>query len=166
MRNEENKPKLLDNGVEALLRAAKKNHPKTCMDVSSAALRDLGCDNYNEGCVRSPRPALVDPSTAGPSTSGVLAASMPLEQRRCDNTVDTCSNPQYHCDFCTHAPPGSPTAPRSVCLPEGTEFGAPGRVTMTPRPRACRWNPTTVIMGADGVMRTPEELDDEVPGEM
>jgi len=33
---------------------------------------------------------------------------------------------------------------------------------MTTRTRACRWNPTTVIMGADGVMRTPEELDDEM----
>jgi hypothetical protein len=85
VRNEENKPKLLDNGVEALLRAAKRNHPKTCMDVSSAALRDLGCDNYNEGCVHSPRPALVGPSTAGPSTSGVLAASMTVEQRRCEH---------------------------------------------------------------------------------
>jgi hypothetical protein len=28
--------------------------------------------------------------------------------------------------------------------------------------RVCRWTPTTVIMGADGVMRTPEELDNEV----
>lgn len=74
VRNEENKPKLLDNGVEALLRAAKKNHPKTCMDVSSAALRDLGCENYNEGCVRSPRPAFVGPSNAGHSTTGLLAA--------------------------------------------------------------------------------------------
>ena len=61
MRNEENKPKLLDYGVEPLLRTAKRNHPKVCMDVSSACMRDLGCENYNEGCVGSvalPAPAL------------------------------------------------------------------------------------------------------------
>jgi hypothetical protein len=61
VRNEENKPKLLDYGVEPLLRTAKRNHPKVCMDVSSACMRDLGCENYNEGCVGSvalPAPAL------------------------------------------------------------------------------------------------------------
>ena len=72
VRNEENKPLLLNLGAEALLLAAKKNHFQDCVDVGSAALRDLGCDNYNEG-----------------------------------------------------------------------------------------WTPSTVIMGADGVMRTPEELDAE-----
>lgn len=28
---------------------AKSAHPKMCNDVGTAALRDLGCDNYNEG---------------------------------------------------------------------------------------------------------------------
>jgi len=36
-------------GFEPLLRDAKRRHPRECVDVGSAALRDLGCDNYNEG---------------------------------------------------------------------------------------------------------------------
>lgn len=72
VRNPENKAPILATNAEALLRLAKKNHPEECMDVSSAAMRDLGCDNYNEG-----------------------------------------------------------------------------------------WKPTTAVMGADGVVRTPEELGDE-----
>jgi hypothetical protein len=82
------------------------------------------------------------------------------------NTVDTATSLPLlgALRHCTHAPPASPAAHRSICLPAG------GRVWSS-RPcdddgRVCRWNPTTVIMGADGVMRTPEELDDEVPGEM
>jgi hypothetical protein len=34
-------------GAEPLLRAAKRAHPAACRDVGSAALRDLGLDNYN-----------------------------------------------------------------------------------------------------------------------
>ncbi len=48
VRNTENRPLFLDGGAEALLRAAKKAHPRNCTDVGSAALRDLGLDNYNE----------------------------------------------------------------------------------------------------------------------
>jgi hypothetical protein len=36
-------------GFEPLLRVAKRRHPRECVDVGSAALRDLGCENYNEG---------------------------------------------------------------------------------------------------------------------
>ena len=36
-------------GFEPLLRDAKRRHPRECVDVGSAALRDLGCENYNEG---------------------------------------------------------------------------------------------------------------------
>eukprot|EP00976_Prorocentrum_cordatum_P117863 1196374-Prorocentrum_minimum.AAC.2 len=70
VRNPENKPRILQSGAEALILAAKRDHSSLCIDVGSAALRDLGCENYNKG-----------------------------------------------------------------------------------------WKPTTVIMGADGVMRTPEELE-------
>ena len=76
VRTPENVPLILNNtDAEALLRLSKKNHPKECVDVASAAMRDLGCDNYNEG-----------------------------------------------------------------------------------------WRPTTAVMGADGVVRTPEELGDEPVG--
>ena len=76
VRNPENVPLILNNtDAEALLRLSKKMHPKECVDVASAAMRDLGCDNYNEG-----------------------------------------------------------------------------------------WKPTTAVMGADGVVRTPEELGDEPLG--
>jgi hypothetical protein len=37
----------LSAGAEPLLRAAKAAHPAVCRDVGSAALRDLGLDNYN-----------------------------------------------------------------------------------------------------------------------
>ena len=37
----------LARGAEPLLRAAKSTHPAACGDVGSAALRDLGLDNYN-----------------------------------------------------------------------------------------------------------------------
>ena len=76
VRNPENVPAvLLNTDAEALLRLSKKNHPRECVDVASAAMRDLGCENYNEG-----------------------------------------------------------------------------------------WTPTTAVMGADGVVRTPEELGDEPEG--
>ena len=39
---------LLAEGAEDLLRLAKRSHPEKCLDVGSAALRDLGCANYNE----------------------------------------------------------------------------------------------------------------------
>ncbi len=48
VRNPELRPVYLGQGAEALLRAAKKAHPKTCLDVGYAALRDLGLDKYNE----------------------------------------------------------------------------------------------------------------------
>lgn len=41
------RPLFLEKGAEVLLRAAKKAHPRSCTDVGSAALRDLGLDNYN-----------------------------------------------------------------------------------------------------------------------
>ncbi len=47
-RTPEYRPEFLTRGVETLLRQAKRAHPKNCTDVGSAALRDLGCDNYNE----------------------------------------------------------------------------------------------------------------------
>ena len=48
-RNPEVRPALLERGADALLRAAKRAHPAACADVGSAALRDLGAENYNEG---------------------------------------------------------------------------------------------------------------------
>ena len=48
-RNPDVRPALLERGADALLRAAKKAHPGACADVGSAALRDLGAENYNEG---------------------------------------------------------------------------------------------------------------------
>ncbi|GLC34380.1 hypothetical protein PLESTB_000734900 [Pleodorina starrii] len=47
-RNPELRPLFLERGAEALLRAAKAAHPASCRDVGSAALRDLGLDNYND----------------------------------------------------------------------------------------------------------------------
>ncbi|KXZ54662.1 hypothetical protein GPECTOR_4g728 [Gonium pectorale] len=47
-RNPELRPGLLERGLEPLLRAAKAAHPNSCKDVGSAALRDLGLDNYND----------------------------------------------------------------------------------------------------------------------
>lgn len=46
-RNLENRPILLKMGFQEALEDAKKTHPKACADVGSAALRDLGIDNYN-----------------------------------------------------------------------------------------------------------------------
>ncbi len=48
-RNPDVRPMLRERGAEPLLRAAKRAHPALCADVGSAALRDLGADNYNEG---------------------------------------------------------------------------------------------------------------------
>ena len=45
-RNTELRPLLLEKGAEAFLRRAKSAHPATCGDVGSAALRDLGFDDY------------------------------------------------------------------------------------------------------------------------
>lgn len=47
-RNTELRPPYLEKGAEALLRQAKAAHPGPCKDVGSAALRDLGLDNYND----------------------------------------------------------------------------------------------------------------------
>lgn len=48
VRNPELRAPFLAKDMEPLLRAAKAKHPKACKDVASAALRDLGLDNYNE----------------------------------------------------------------------------------------------------------------------
>lgn len=48
VRNPELRQPYLDKGAEALLRQAKKAFPSWCKDVGSAALRDLGLDNYND----------------------------------------------------------------------------------------------------------------------
>jgi hypothetical protein len=45
-RNQDLRGPLLERGVEALLRGAKTGFPSTCSDVASAALRDLGFDDY------------------------------------------------------------------------------------------------------------------------
>ncbi|PWA81988.1 Armadillo-like helical [Artemisia annua] len=45
-RNPENRTLLLGNGIEKIIRKAKENH-KSCKDAATAALRDLGLDNYN-----------------------------------------------------------------------------------------------------------------------
>ncbi|XP_024514840.1 armadillo repeat-containing protein 6 [Selaginella moellendorffii] len=45
-RNPENRALILERGLEKLIRAAKSRHA-SCKDASSAALRDLGLDNYN-----------------------------------------------------------------------------------------------------------------------
>jgi hypothetical protein len=47
VRNPELRPSFLDKGAETLLRGAKKAFPDQCRDVGSAALRDLGLDDYN-----------------------------------------------------------------------------------------------------------------------
>ena len=39
---------LLDLGAEEAIRDAKRNFPAACRDVGSAALRDLGCEGYND----------------------------------------------------------------------------------------------------------------------
>ncbi|KAK1439905.1 hypothetical protein QVD17_05730 [Tagetes erecta] len=45
-RNPENRPILLSNGIEKIIRNAKESH-KNCRDAAVAALRDLGLENYN-----------------------------------------------------------------------------------------------------------------------
>ncbi|KAL8238253.1 hypothetical protein R6Q59_019334 [Mikania micrantha] len=45
-RNPENRPILLSNGIEKIIRNAKESH-KSCRDAATAALRDLGLGNYN-----------------------------------------------------------------------------------------------------------------------
>lgn len=46
VRNPENRALLLNNGIEKIIRKAKENH-ESCKDAATAALRDLGLDNYN-----------------------------------------------------------------------------------------------------------------------
>ncbi|CAM6129689.1 unnamed protein product [Calypogeia fissa] len=46
VRNLENRPIILEKGLEKLIRQAKANHV-ICRDAASAALRDLGFDDYN-----------------------------------------------------------------------------------------------------------------------
>lgn len=46
VRNPENRSLLLSNGVERIIRKAKEIH-ESCEDAATAALRDLGVDNYN-----------------------------------------------------------------------------------------------------------------------
>jgi hypothetical protein len=48
VRNTELRPAVLGKGVEPLLRQAKTRYPAACQDVGSAALRDLGLENYND----------------------------------------------------------------------------------------------------------------------
>jgi hypothetical protein len=47
VRNPELRPGFLEAGAEDLLRSVKLLFPGSCKDVASAALRDLGLDNYN-----------------------------------------------------------------------------------------------------------------------
>jgi hypothetical protein len=47
VRNPELRPAFLAAGAEELLRSVKVLFPSSCKDVGSAALRDLGLDNYN-----------------------------------------------------------------------------------------------------------------------
>jgi hypothetical protein len=42
------RPELLERGAEAAVRRARAAWPEACGDVGSAALRDLGLDNYND----------------------------------------------------------------------------------------------------------------------
>ena len=63
VRNQELRGQMLATTVEQSLRLAKKNHPSFCMDVATAALRDLGCPNYNEG---------YNPTTAVMGADGVV----------------------------------------------------------------------------------------------
>ena len=63
VRNPELRAAALATTAEASLRSAKKNHPAAGADVATAALRDLGCDNYNEG---------YNPTTAVMGADGVV----------------------------------------------------------------------------------------------
>lgn len=49
VRNPELRPLLMERGLEDLVRQAKSAHPKQCGDVGAAALRDMGCEKYNDG---------------------------------------------------------------------------------------------------------------------
>ncbi|GLJ48430.1 hypothetical protein SUGI_1022200 [Cryptomeria japonica] len=46
VRNPENRPIILEKGLEKLIRIAKTNH-ESCKDAAASALRDLGLDDYN-----------------------------------------------------------------------------------------------------------------------
>lgn len=46
VRNPENRPIILEKGLENLIRNAKANH-ESCKDAATSALRDLGLDDYN-----------------------------------------------------------------------------------------------------------------------
>jgi hypothetical protein len=48
VRNPELRPGFLSAGCEGLLRSVKGLYPSACKDVASAALRDLGLDNYQD----------------------------------------------------------------------------------------------------------------------
>lgn len=48
VRNPELRPGFLAAGCEGLLRSVKGLYPAACKDVASAALRDLGLDNYQD----------------------------------------------------------------------------------------------------------------------
>ena len=63
VRNPELRSVALATTAEQSLRLAKRNHPRECGDVATAALRDLGCDNYNEG---------YNPTTAVMGADGVV----------------------------------------------------------------------------------------------
>ena len=45
-RTPEYRAQLLSLGFEASIRKARSTHPQACGDVGSAALRDLGLDDY------------------------------------------------------------------------------------------------------------------------
>ncbi|GJP71912.1 hypothetical protein CLOP_g2701 [Closterium sp. NIES-67] len=47
VRNPEHRPMMVEMGLEALIRKVKAKH-RSCRDVCSAALRDMGLDNYNQ----------------------------------------------------------------------------------------------------------------------
>ncbi|CAI5534778.1 unnamed protein product [Closterium sp. Naga37s-1] len=47
VRNPEHRPIMVEMGLEAVIRNVKSKH-KSCRDVCSAALRDMGLDNYNQ----------------------------------------------------------------------------------------------------------------------
>lgn len=47
-RCKEHRKELLAIGVEGSIRQAKRNFPAACQDVGAAALRDLGCEEYDQ----------------------------------------------------------------------------------------------------------------------
>lgn len=48
VRSPELRPAAAAAGAEAVLRAVKKAFPAACGDVGAAALRDMGCEHYND----------------------------------------------------------------------------------------------------------------------